>query len=94
MIGGDNVAEKCPGSSSFDYLLGNPHDNSLSVGGRVRLPGRDEMTDGQLRIEVECLRAELDHQQRLNRRMDIRIAGLLRKEAIHEKMISLLTKNI
>ena len=78
----------------FDHLLRNPHDGSLSVGGRVRLPGRDEMTKIQLRVEIECLRVELDYQRRMNRRLEIRIGGLLRKESIQEKMISLLTKTI
>ena len=67
---------------------------SLSMGGRVQLPGRDEMTAGQLRIEVECLRAELDYQRRMNRRLEIRIGGLLREKEIREKVISLLTKTI
>lgn len=92
-MGGIDVGSN-QGDRRFDYLLRNPHDNSHSMGGRVRLPGRDEMTDMQLRVEVECLRAELDYQKRINRRLEIRIGGLLRKEVIQEKMISLLTKTI
>lgn len=78
----------------FDYLLRDPNRGSLSVGSAIRLPGRDEMTDIQLRVEVECLRAELDYQRRMNRRLEIRIGGLLREKEIREKVISLLTKTI
>ena len=68
--------------------------DQFSISARVHLPGCDDMTDMQLRIEVECLRAELDYQRRMNRRLEIRIGGLLREKVIREKVISLLTKTI